>query len=133
MAEDFNISKISVDFSQRLDQFNKLLEKWIGDMQSMEIITGVGNVDVKIDPTKDTIEQLNAGQIKLLARTSIHLDGDLLVLLPKKGNSPDAFELDPQIYAIHKENVNTAIQSFSNNLKIISEQLILILNALRTT
>jgi hypothetical protein len=131
VSEDPVLNNASLDFSQRLDELNLLFQRWINDLQAMEIITGVGDVNVKIDPAKDTIEQLRAGQIKVLARTSIHLDGDLLVLLPNKGNLPDTFELDPQIYAIHKENVNTAIQNFSNNLKIMSENLVIFLNALK--
>jgi hypothetical protein len=132
MPDDITQTRGLFDISKSLEEMNGLFQKWINDIQVMEIITGVGDVNVKIEAGKDTIEQLDTGQIKLLARTSIHLDGDLLVLLPKKENSPGTFELDPQIYAIHKENVNIAIQNFSNNLKTMSETLVSLLNSLRS-
>ena len=59
---------------------------------------------------------LKAEEVKILARTRIELDGDIMVLLPaEKGG--DNVKISHEIMAIHKENVQTAVENWNNFMK----------------
>ena len=59
---------------------------------------------------------LKAEEVKILARTRIELDGDIMVLLPAEKGS-DEVKINKDILLIHKENVDTAVNNWNNFMK----------------
>ena len=58
---------------------------------------------------------LKAEDVRILARTRIELDGDIMVLLPaEKGED---LKINKEILAIHKENVDTAVANWNNFMR----------------
>ena len=126
MADPANgFEKVKADFAARCEQLNILLEDWINDIRSMDIVTATSdNLTVKIDPKKANLLDDLPQEIKIKARTTIQLDGDLIVLLPTKPGNENTVQIDNDILTIHKENVDFALKNLSNNLKLITDGII---------
>jgi hypothetical protein len=83
-------------FLNALDNFGNELKNLTVDLKAIEIITAVGETTFKVEPKstdskpkfEDVTDLANAGigdilgNITILARTRMELDGDLLVILP---------------------------------------------------
>ena len=117
--------ELETDFRKRCDELNLMIENWIDDVQTMDVVTATGNLKVKIDTTKkgSIIEQLESaeGELAIRARTTIQIDGDVLNILP---TSETGSQIDSEMLKIHKENVDVAIKNVSNNLKIFTEGIV---------
>lgn len=119
------VEKMKKDFAARCDQLNVLLEEWIDDIRSMDVITATADdLKVTIDPQKAKLIESLPEQIKIKARTTIQLDGDLIVLLPTKGDQQGAIQIDNDVLQIHKENVDFALKNLTSNIKIITDGII---------
>jgi hypothetical protein len=120
-----NFEKVKADFAARCEQLNILLEQWINDVRSMDIVTATSdNLTVKIDPKEASLLEGLPQEVKIKARTTIQLDGDLIVLLPTKPGTENTVQIDNDILTIHKENVDFALKNLSNNLKLITDGII---------
>ena len=120
-----NFEKVKADFAARCEQLNILLEQWINDVRSMDIVTATSdNLTVKIDPKEASLVESLPQEVKIKARTTIQLDGDLIVLLPTKPGTENTVQIDNDILTIHKENVDFALKNLSNNLKLITDGII---------
>ena len=120
---DFN--KVKTDFAARCQQLNLLLEHWIDDVRSMDIVTATAkDLRIKIDPTTTNLLEGLPAEVQIKARTTIQLDGDLIVLLPTKEGTESDTQVDSQILQIHKENVDFALKNLSNNIKIFTDGIV---------
>lgn len=120
-----DFEKVKRDFAARCEQLNLLLEDWINDIRSMDIVTATSdNLRVQIDPKKANLLEGLPQEVKVQARTTIQLDGDLIVLLPTKPGDGNAVQIDTNILQIHKENVDFALKNLSNNLKLITDGIV---------
>ena len=95
----------------------------------MDIVTATAqDLRVQIDPTNADLLKGLPAEVQIKARTTIQLDGDLIVLLPTKEGTENTAQIDNDILQIHKENVDFALKNLSNNMKIITDGII---NALK--
>lgn len=120
-----------------LDAFNNFgvqLKALTDDLKAIEIITATGTTTANIESSGSDLTNIAngkvtnvTGELNILARTRLELDGDLLVVLPTKaaaqkvqkptpdkitdmqGNEP--IQVDTEILKLHKENVNMALQN----------------------
>ncbi|MGH9981558.1 MAG: hypothetical protein ACRD6U_08390 [Nitrososphaeraceae archaeon] len=120
-----DFEKVKADFAARCEQLNLLLEDWIDDIRSMDIVTATGkDLRVKIDPTNSDLLNGLPAEVQIKARTTIQLDGDLTVLLPTKQGTDSTIQIDNDILQIHKENVDFALKNLTNNMKIITDGIV---------
>ncbi len=120
-----NFQKVQADFAARCEQLNLLLEEWIDDIRSMDIVTATAkDLRVQIDPTNADLLNGLPAEVQIKARTTVQLDGDLIVLLPTKDGTENTTQIDNDILQIHKENVDFALKNLSNNMKIITDGII---------
>jgi len=87
----------------------------------MEIITAVGDVNANINPDLDiVIDAFKDSELKIVARTRIELDGDIMVLLPTNNYKKDGdIIINQELLSLHKDNVDVAVKnwnSFVNNM-----------------
>ena len=116
---------VKKDFAARCQQLNDLLEEWIDDIRSMDIITATADdLRVTIDPKKANLKDSLPEEIKIKARTTIQLDGDLIVLLPTKNDQQGAMQIDSDVLNIHKENVDFALKNLTSNIQLITDGII---------
>ena len=95
----------------------------------MDIVTATSkDLRVQIDPTNADLLKGLPAEVQIKARTTIQLDGDLIVLLPTKQGTDSTIQIDNDILQIHKENVDFALKNLTNNMKIITDGII---NALK--
>ncbi len=116
MSEDINPDQIRRNFLKFFNDLSAELATWVSDIRAIEIVTASGNIAVKIeDMTNDITNIANSGnvsgELKILARTRVELDGDLLVILPTKEGESKSTVIDNEILNIHKENVTMAMQN----------------------
>jgi hypothetical protein len=120
-----DFEKVKADFAARCEQLNLLLEEWIDDIRSMDIVTATAkDLRVKIDPTNSDLLNGLPAEVQIKARTTIQLDGDLTVLLPTKQGTDSTIQIDNDILQIHKENVDFALKNLTNNMKIITDGIV---------
>ena len=120
-----DFEKVKADFAARCEQLNVLLEEWIDDIRSMDIVTATAkDLRVQIDPTNADLLNGLPAEVQIKARTTIQLDGDLIVLLPTKQGTDSTIQIDNDILQIHKENVDFALKNLSNNMKIITDGMV---------
>lgn len=120
-----DFEKVKADFAARCEQLNLLLEEWIDDIRSMDIVTATAtDLRVKIDPTNSDLLNGLPAEVQIKARTTIQLDGDLTVLLPTKQGTDSTIQIDNEILQIHKENVDFALKNLTNNMKIITDGIV---------
>ena len=110
----------------------KTIQKGITDLTTLDTTTLIGD-PLKIDlPTmlkKDLKEMQNLKEVYAVGFTRLDIDGDIVELL--NGN-PDTGEMtmDQKLLDIHKDNVNTSIESwnsfFRNLLEIAATAAILV-------
>jgi hypothetical protein len=121
--EEQNLSSPSLT-----DDEKKKIRQFIVDLFSIDVITAKGDIDLQL--TSDTSifgEATGDGaKIKILARTIIQFGGDQLVIIPTidSGGNGDVLSIDPKIWEIHKENVNSAILNRKNNLDFIADLIV---------
>jgi hypothetical protein len=122
-AIDFE--KVKADFAARCEQLNLLLEEWIDDIRSMDIVTATAkDLRVQIDPTNADLLRGLPAEVQIKARTTIQLDGDLIVLLPTKQGTDSTIQINNEILQIHKESVDFALKNLTNNMKIITDGIV---------
>jgi hypothetical protein len=104
------------------DRLRKLIYAELLDTASVEVITAEGDTNIIIRPGKDIVEQIAEGdKAKILLRTRIELDGDRLTIIKHQNiNAPTL--------AVHKENVDSAIQNWGAYLTALSNVLQLLRN-----
>ena len=107
---------LRLKIDESLKQFLEKLNQKIQDLDAIEVVTAIGDVHYKLDDINPQTEILNTiptavteGVLKLLARTRIELDGDILLVLPGKNDPAD------QTRKIFDEEQFNKIQSFHNN------------------
>ena len=129
IVPEISFKKIEADFAARCEELNILLKEWIDDIRSMDIVTATADdLRVKIDPKKADLLSDLPQNIKINARTTIQLDGDLIVLLPTKKGTQDEPQIDNDMLQIHKENVDFALKNLTNNMKIITDGIVSVLS-----
>ena len=99
---------------QWLHSFFGKIGKQLEDLTYLEVIT-TGASSEKLKLTKEFPEIDDAlkqtGELSILARTRIELDGDIAVLLPLKGGVEEA-SINNEIMDVHRENVKTALENW---------------------
>ena len=109
-------------------KFIDTIKREINDLSYVEIVTAAGDPKTDVNPdAEDVILGVKALDIKILARTRIELDGDIMVLLPAEKGS-DNVKINQEIMAIHKENVQTAVENWNNFIKNILSALDLLMD-----
>ena len=116
----------------RIEEIKARIRKFIEDRASLEVITAKGDITINfkdMKPEEDIFTFLSRTpqEIKILARTRIELDGDILAILPNK-NDPQ-FELDENVLQIHNETVKAGIERWENYMNGVLGVLKLISNA----
>ncbi len=102
-----------------------MLEEWIDDIRSMDIVTATSkDLRVQIDPTNADLLKGLPAEVQIKVRTTIQLDGDLIVLFPTKEGTENTTQIDNHILQIHKENVDFALKNLTNNMKIITDGIV---------
>jgi hypothetical protein len=96
--------------------FIDTIKREIRDLSYMEIITTVGDVNANVNPDLElVIDALKKSELRIIARTRIELDGDIMVLLPTSNNTKDGdITINQEIMALHKENVEVAVHNWNN-------------------
>jgi hypothetical protein len=98
-------------------KFIDTIKREINDLSYVEIVTAAGDPKTNVNPDAEmVILGMKAEEVKILARTRIELDGDIMVLLPAEKGSDDV-KINQEIMAIHKENVQTAVENWNNFMK----------------
>lgn len=98
-------------------KFINTIKREINDLSYIEVVTAAGDPKTDVNPdAEDVILGMKAEEIKILARTRIELDGDIMVLLPAEKGSEDV-RINKEIMLIHKENVDTAVTNWNNFMK----------------
>ncbi len=95
--------------------------KQLEDLTYVEVLTmGCENSKLKLTPQTPEIDDAikSVGEISVLARTKIELDGDIAVLLPLQNNE---VKINNEIMDIHRENVKVAIDNWNNFMKTTLE------------
>jgi hypothetical protein len=107
---------------------DEILE-FIFDVFSIDVITAKGDITLKLTTDKSIFGEAtgNDPTIKILARTIIQFGGDQLVIIPTT-NDGNVLSIDPQIWEIHKENVNSAILNRKNTLKFFTDLINIIIS-----
>ena len=83
----------------------------------MANVTAAGDTKTDVNPDAEMIILgMKAEEVRILARTRIELDGDIMVLFPAEKGSDDV-KINQEIMAIHKENVQTAVENWNNFMK----------------
>ena len=108
--------------------FIDTIRREIRDISYVEIVTAVGETTADVNPDAElVIKGVKDANLKIMARTRIELDGDIIVILP--GNTENGQTvIDKEIMTIHKENVAVAVanwnifmQNMFNALKLVME------------
>jgi len=109
-------------------KFINTIKKEINDLSYIEVVTAAGDPKTDVNPDAEmVILGLKAEEVKILARTRIELDGDIMVLLPAEKGSDDV-KINKEILLIHKENVDTAVANWNNFMKNILTALDLLMS-----
>ena len=88
-------------------KFIKTIKDQINDLSYVEIVTAVGDPKTDVNPDAEKVFLgYKEGGLKILARTRIELDGDILMILPAEGINSNDVQINKEIMAIHKENVD---------------------------
>lgn len=88
----------------------------------------MGDVNANVNPDAEmVIIGAKDADLKILARTRIELDGDIMVLLPTIGGAEDV-TINKEIMEIHKENVSVAVQNWQSFMKNMFDALQMIMN-----
>jgi hypothetical protein len=124
--QEINPDQIRRNFLKFFDDLSSELGKWVSDIKAIEIITASGDISFKIESQDSDITDIAnggnvEGKVKILARTRVELDGDLLVILPTKEDQPNSVIVDNEILNIHKENVGMAMQNLQFVFKNVSD------------
>ena len=91
-------------------KFINTIRREINDLWYVEVIQVTGDPKTDVNPDlENVILGLKAEEVKILARTRIELDGDIMVLLPAEKGSDDV-KINKEILLIHKENVDGGCQ-----------------------
>ena len=98
-------------------KFIDTIKREINDLSYVEIVTAAGDPKTDVNPDAEmVILGMKANEVRILARTRIELDGDIMVLLPAEKGS-DEVKINQEIMAIHKENVQTAVENWNSFMK----------------
>ena len=113
---DINPDQIRRNFLNFFNDLSSELATWVNDIKAIEIVTASGNITVKIEGENNYITNLAnggnvIGEVKILARTRVELDRDLMVILPTKEDESKSVIVDNEILNIHNENVGMAMQN----------------------
>ena len=114
---------VSANADTWLSKFYRKISDQLQDLTYVEVITmsstSASAVTARIDTSApDVLKEIEEKQMKLLARTKIELDGDILVILPMLNGEAT---VNKEILNIHKENVTVAVQNWNSFLNMIIE------------
>ena len=152
VEKDIDLKTVNDTFLTFFNNLGTALQEWANDIKAIEIVTAAGSIKFNIEDSKsDITNMINSGTIsadlRILARTRIELDGDVLVVLPTKEEflptevaakldagtkPPDAgtkppdtgaksIIIDNQILDIHNGSVNMAMQNLQFVFKNVSD------------
>jgi hypothetical protein len=97
-------------------KFINTIKREINDLSYVEVVTAAGDPKTDVNPDAEmVILGLKAEDVRILARTRIELDGDIMVLLPSEKG--EELKINKEILAIHKENVDTAVANWNNFMR----------------
>jgi hypothetical protein len=100
-----------------LDEIFHKVRDQLKDISYVEVITATGDPKLKIDSEKgNVLDAVTALQI--LARTTIELDGDIVMILPTTKVNGE-FKVNKEIMDIHKQNVDAAVQNWKSFMDTI--------------
>jgi hypothetical protein len=124
--QEINPDQIRRNFLNFFNDLSSELATWVSDIKAIEIVTASGNITVKIEGQNNDITNLAnggnvSGEVKVLARTRVELDGDLLVILPTKEDESKSVIVDNEILNIHNNNVNMAMSNLQFVFKNVSD------------
>lgn len=106
-----------------LSSFFGKIGRQLEDLTYLEVLTtGADTSKLRLtDEHPEIDDALKAsGEMTILARTRIELDGDITVLLPLKNNAEDT-SINNEVLDIHKENVKMAIENWHSFLNTAIE------------
>jgi hypothetical protein len=119
-----NNSSQPIAKQQWLSKFFRKIGKQLEDITYVEVLT-TGTDSSKLKLTEDNPEIDDAlkvsGELSILARTRIELDGDIVVLLPLQNEVQQQASVNDEILNIHRENVKMAIENWHNFLNTAIE------------
>jgi hypothetical protein len=132
----YNWQALEQNFYKRCAQMDLLLKNWIDDIQAIDIVTATADSDglkATIDTARATLLEGLPETIQIRARTTMQLDGDYIDIVPTKNNSasPDSILIDNEILTIHKENIKSALNNFSTNIKILTDGMVHLISSLK--
>jgi hypothetical protein len=111
-------------WQQWLSKFFRRIGKQLEDITYVEVLT-TGADCSKLKLTEDNPEIDDAlkvsGELSILARTRIELDGDIVVFLPLQNGVQQQASVNDEILNIHRENVKMAIENWHNFLNTAIE------------
>jgi hypothetical protein len=99
---------------QWLSSFFGKIGKQLEDITYLEVLTtGADTSKLRLTKEKPEIDDalMDLGEVSILARTRIELDGDIAVLLPLKGSTEEA-SINNEIMDVHRENVKVALENW---------------------
>ena len=107
-----------------LDEIFLKVRDQLKDISYVEIITATGDPKLKIDSERgNVLDAVNALQI--LARTTIELDGDIVMIIPTTKVSGE-LKINKEIMEVHKQNVDAAVQNWKSFMDTILNAISLI-------
>ena len=126
---------LRLKIDESLKQFLEKLNQKIQDLDAIEVVTAIGDVHYKLDNINPQTEILNTiptavtdGVLKLLARTRIELDADILTIL-----RPDFLIISRAntFLVLHNLNVNLANNLFKRRLYNLFNSIKALINTAR--
>jgi uncharacterized protein YabN with tetrapyrrole methylase and pyrophosphatase domain len=109
-----------------LDEIFVKVRDQLKDISYVEVITATGSPEEKIDSNKDNVLDALAA-VEILARTTIELDGDIVMIIPTSRVNGE-LKVNQEIMAIHKQNVDAAVQNWKSFMDTILNAINLIAN-----
>jgi hypothetical protein len=105
-----------------LSKFFGKVSDQLQDLTYVEILTLSATSSAEIGTSIDTtapnvLKELETKGLKLLARTKIELDGDIIFAAPMM----EGDKINKEVMDLHKENVTAAVENWNNFLKMILE------------
>jgi len=90
--------------------------KYVEDAATLQVETRFVEIGADGSPDFD--------QAKPVARTIIKLDGDSATVVPVQKNEAGALEVDQELFSLHQQNVNTAIEYRARMLNALLSTLV---------
>src|SRR5690349_12470086 len=105
-----------------IDTFLSRIGDQLEDLTHVDVMTATAqSITAKIDPQKDVFDELSKPGYRILARTTVELDGDIIMMLPTDPSDPTGggVKIIKDVMDIHKENTTMAVNNYNNFLNMI--------------